>query len=95
MEIGDWWPNTPEVVRRQLVNHPRDPVAQYCMDEVETAGGPSIDWWTPSTDWPGRVVLPYEAHMWILAQPETELLREAPKRDPRADYFARSWPRRG
>lgn len=96
MDIEEWWPNVVEAVRRQLVNHPWDPVAPFCIDEVEKAGGPAFDsgWWQPMRDWPGELGLPREAHLWIIAQHETSALREPPERDPRADYMGRGWWRR-
>ena len=67
------------------------------MEQVEAAGGPTPDsgWWEPMKGWDnGEMFLPREAYMWIIRQPETAELTEIPKRDPRADYFARGWPRR-
>lgn len=97
VEIDEWWPFTPEVVRRRLINHPWTPVAPYVMEQVRLAGGPASDsgWWQPergSTS--GELFLPPEAHLWILKQSDTESLREPVERDPRADYFSRGWPRR-
>ena len=97
MEIEEWWPRVPEVVRRRLINHPWDPVALYVMEQVHEAGGPAPDsgWWEPNKGWEnGELFLPREAHLWLLRQPDTEDLREAPERDPRADYMSRGWPRR-
>lgn len=43
MEIAEWWPTVPEVVRRRLINHPWDPVAPYVMEQVHEVGGPAPD----------------------------------------------------
>ena len=97
MEIEEWWQDVPEIVRRRLVNHPWDPVAPYVMEQVHLAGGPAPDsgWWEPAKGWNnGELFLPREAHLWIIRHRDTEALREAPERDPRADYFSKGWPRR-
>lgn len=97
VEIEQWWPQTPEVVRRRLINHPWEPVAPYVMEQVHLAGGPAPDsgWWQSERGWEnGELFLPQAAHLWILKQPDTKSLREAQERDSRADYFSRGWPRR-
>lgn len=98
MEIEQWWPSVPDVIRRRLVNHPWDPVSPYVMEQVHEAGGPApaSGWWEHAKGWDnGELFLPRAAHLWILAQVETDELREPVERDPRADYFKRGWPRRG
>jgi hypothetical protein len=97
VELEDWWPEVNVEVRRWLVNHPWDPVHPFAMEQVEAAGGPAAasGWWEPRNGWDnGELFLPQAAHLWIIRHPETEELGEQQKRDSRADYMSRGWPRR-